>query len=445
MKNKSVVILFIIAIISFPLSAKKHLNSVDSICAYSSKNSLEKISQKQLFKELSSDTTEEDDVDSAIISFEYNNIGSWKENITKRLNNILTSPMLKTVQAGIMIWDLTEDSILFKYNERLLLRPASTMKCITAIASLDKLSSAYNYQTTLYYTGNINDSTQSLEGDVYVLGGMDPMFGKSDMTSFVSAIKNLGIRHITGTLYADLSFKDSNIFGQGWCWDDKNPILTPLLYNKKDDFLYSFYHMLNLNGITIANGYGIRNLPTKGKEIINITHKISDIMDHMMKASDNLYAESMFYQLASNKGVNKQSSANNARFYIKQLIRKIGLVPSVYKIADGSGLSLYNYVSAELEVKLLRYAYQHSDIYNTLLNTLPLAGVSGTLKKRMQNTPAARNVRAKTGTVIGVSSLAGYLTAANGHIIAFSIINNGGLSNIAMHSFQNKICIALCQ
>ena len=164
-----------------------------------------------------------------------------------------------------------------------------------------------------------------------------------------------------------------------------------------------------------------------------------------MKVSDNLYAESMFYQLASNKGVNKQSSANNARFYIKQLIRKIGLVPSEYKIADGSGLSLYNYVSAELEVKLLRYAYQHSDIYNTFLNTLPLAGVSGTLRKRMQKTPAARNVRAKTGTVIGVSSLAGYLTAANGHIIAFSIINNGGLSNRVMHSFQNKICIALCQ
>ena len=69
----------------------------------------------------------------------------------------------------------------------------------------------------------------------------------------------------------------------------------------------------------------------------------------------------------------------------------------------------------------------------------------GLLENVCKKTPAARNVMAKTGTVIGVSSLAGYLTAANGHIIAFSIINNGGLSNRVMHSFQNKICIALCQ
>ena len=58
------------------------------------------------------------------------------------------------------------------------------------------------------------------------------------------------------------------------------------------------------------------------------------------------------------------------------------------RIADGSGLSLYNYVSAELEVQLLRYAYNQPNIYNTLLPTLPIAGVDGTLKKRMRNTPA---------------------------------------------------------
>ena len=164
----------------------------------------------------------------------------------------------------------------------------------------------------------------------------------------------------------------------------------------------------------------------------------------MMKVSDNLYAESMFYQLAANGGT-RWAGAKTARQYENALFSRIGLNPRDYNVADGSGLSLYNYVSAELETKLLRYAYQRSGIYSAYLEAQPIAGVDGTLKKRMRGTAAANNVRAKTGTVKGVSSLAGYLTASNGHLLCFSIINNGGLSNGPMRNLQNKICVALCQ
>ena len=102
-------------------------------------------------------------------------------------------------------------------------------------------------------------------------------------------------------------------------------------------------------------------------------------------------------------------------------------------------------MTTELEVKLLRYVYQHPDIYEAYLEAQPIAGVDGTLRSRMRGTAAAGNVKAKTGTVKGVSSLAGYLTASNGHLLCFSIINNGGLSNGPMRNFQNKICVALCQ
>ena len=123
----------------------------------------------------------------------------------------------------------------------------------------------------------------------------------------------------------------------------------------------------------------------------------------------------------------------------------MGLSPSDYNIADGSGLSLYNYVSAELEVQLLRFAYSQPDIYNTLLPALPVAGMDGTLRKRMRGTPAQVNVHAKTGTVFGVSSLAGYLTASNGHRLCFSIIVNGGMRQRPMRNLQNKVCVALSQ
>ena len=164
----------------------------------------------------------------------------------------------------------------------------------------------------------------------------------------------------------------------------------------------------------------------------------------MMKNSDNLYAESMFYQLAASTGT-RQASAKQARSVINRLISKVGLNPKRYEIADGSGLSLYNYLSAELEVRLLRYAFQNNNIYMHLRPSLPIAGEDGTLRKRMTGVFTAGNVRAKTGTVQGVSSLAGYCTAANGHRLAFSIINQGIQHHSNGRAFQDRVCTVLCQ
>ena len=164
----------------------------------------------------------------------------------------------------------------------------------------------------------------------------------------------------------------------------------------------------------------------------------------MLKESDNLYAESMFYQIAASGGT-KRASAANARTHIKKLINKIGLNPDNYKIADGSGLSLYNYVSPELMVRLLRYAYRNSEIYSSLYPSLPIAGEDGTLSKRMKGEYTIGNVRAKTGTLTGVSSLAGYCRTANNHLLAFCIINQGVMKNADGRGFQDAVCTALCQ
>ena len=76
---------------------------------------------------------------------------------------------------------------------------------------------------------------------------------------------------------------------------------------------------------------------------------------------------------------------------------------------------------------------------------MPIAGKDGTLSKRMQRGYAYGNVHAKTGTVTGVSALAGYCTAANGHILCFSIINMGIRNASTGRRFQDKICQALCR
>ncbi len=442
MKLKYLSALVLGVILSLPTQAQVYLDSTEVANILHPKAVT--VVQTKVASVANDDNEEEEDTDSIIPAFATDSRLSWKENITARLDGILRSPLLETVQTSLMVWDLTDDVPVYQFRERLHLRPASTMKCLTAIATLDKLGADYDFKTRIYYTGEIDDSTQVLRGDLYCVGGMDPMFSSSDMIVLARAVRDQGIKGIEGNIYADLSFKDRNRLGEGWCWDDKNPNLSPLLIDRKDDFTYRFSRQLEEMGVTLNGSTGERQLPTDAQLLTTCTHSIRQVLHRMMKQSDNLYAESMFYQLAANGGT-RWASAKMARQYENALFSRLGLNPRDYNVADGSGLSLYNYVSTELEVKLLRYAYQRSDIYDAYLEALPIASVDGTLKKRMRGTAAAGNVRAKTGTVKGVSSLAGYLTASNGHLLSFSIINNGGLSNGPMRNLQNKICVALCQ
>ena len=367
----------------------------------------------------------------------------WPNTVQVAIDNLLKSKMFETSQVGIMVWDLEADSCIYRFRERQLMRPASTMKVITAITALDKLGGSYQFKTTLKYTGVVEDGV--LKGDIYCVGGMDPRFNTDDMTAFVSSLKDMGVDSIQGSIYADRSMKDADLLGEGWCWDDDNPVLSPLVFGRKDNFMDRFLSKLKDAGIVYeGSGSMVKRCPASAFTICTRFHTMDQVLHKMMKESDNLYAESMYYQVAASTG-NRPASAKSARNVERQLIRKVGLDPARYRLADGSGLSLYNYVSAELETKLLRYAYQDENILPHLKQSLPIAGVDGTLKKRMRTGFAHANVKAKTGTVTGVISLAGYCKAANGHDLCFSIINNGIMHSNNARNFADKVCEILCR
>lgn len=366
----------------------------------------------------------------------------WPKGIQHKLSLLVTSDMFKTSQLGMIVYDLDADSTIFSFNEKQLMRPASTMKLITAITAIDKLGGDYQFKTELCYTGKVENHT--LKGNIYCVGGFDPRFNSDDLNAFVEAIQKMGVDTIVGTLYADKSMKDDKQFGEGWCWDDDNNVLSPLIISRKDIFMGRFLeelqkHKIVVNDATIDDG----RKPADAFCIVNRFHTIDQILMKMLKESDNLYAEAMYYQIAASTG-NHPASAKSARAVERRLVEKIGLNPSLYKFADGSGLSLYNYISPELEVKMLRYAYQNDNIYNHLNQALPIAGVDGTLKKRMKGSFASGNVRAKTGTVTGISSLAGYCKSSNGHMLCFSIINQGLLHGRNGRAFQDRVCTVLC-
>ena len=125
-----------------------------------------------------------------------------------------------------MVFDLDADTVLYQYQARQLMRPASTMKLVTAITALDRLGVAYEYQTRIYYTGSITDSM--LTGNLYCVGGFDPLLTSDDVSVIAESIRQAGINRIRGTIIADKQMKEVLDYGEGWCWDDDNPMLIPL-------------------------------------------------------------------------------------------------------------------------------------------------------------------------------------------------------------------------
>ncbi len=367
----------------------------------------------------------------------------WPLSMTVGIDKLLEDPMFERSQVAVVVYNLDADTVMYNYMGRQLMRPASVMKLFTACTALDNLGGSHLFSTSLYYKGSIIDSV--LCGDIYVKGGFDPMFGYDDMYSFVENIKSSGISEIKGNIYADVSFKDTLKWGEGWCWDDKETTLTPLLYDGKDLFMTKFMQRLTSEGIKHPALF--LSGRAEGDSLVMLdmrSHSIEQMLTHTMKASDNLYAESLFYQLGA-KSDAPYASTRLSVDKVNSLIRKMGFNPSEYTVADGSGLSLYNYVTPNLVIGLLKYAWKNKNIYDNLYPTLPIAGVDGTLRKRMINTPAEYVVHAKTGTLRKVSTLAGYTKADNGTNLAFCIFNQGILNAAEGKRFQDKVCVLMTE
>ncbi len=212
------------------------------------------------------------------------------------------------------------------------------------------------------------------------------------------------------------------------------------VYRPERYFVCTLTDLLRGNGVEVDQHYAIGTLPDSVQHPFYIsTRTVEQILQQMMKDSDNLYAESMFYQLAyftAGRGATWKDGAKQ----VDNMLKRIGVPTGAYRTTDGSGVSLYNYITPSAEVAVLRHAYRREHIRPYLYSSLPIAGVDGTLEDRFRKSPARMNVRAKTGTVSGVSCLAGYCQAANGHMLAFAIMNNGQARAALARSFQDLFC-----
>ncbi len=213
-------------------------------------------------------------------------------------------------------------------------------------------------------------------------------------------------------------------------------VFKPELY-----FMNLFKEKLVSDSIKLEGNISFKETPDFANEIFTYRRTLKSVIPDINKNSYNLGAEMLLYALAA-KFSGIPATAKNGIALVDSLIVAADADPSSFKIVDGSGVSRYNLISAGLITSVLKYIYLKSDsVFKSLYSSLPIAGVDGTLKTRMTGTPAQNNVHAKTGTLSGVTTLSGYLTSKEGHLIAFSIfIENYVGSSQTGRSFQDKIC-----
>jgi D-alanyl-D-alanine carboxypeptidase/D-alanyl-D-alanine-endopeptidase (penicillin-binding protein 4) len=150
---------------------------------------------------------------------------------------------------------------------------------------------------------------------------------------------------------------------------------------------------------------------------------LSEIARVLMKVSQNLYAETFLRTLGA--AASGTGSAAEGQKVVRDVLAGWGIAPDAYVLADGSGLSRYNYVCADTLVKILRQMYREPRHREAFQATLPVGGQDGgTIARRFKGTRAEGNVRAKTGSIANVRALSGYVTTLDGEPLVFSIIAN---------------------
>lgn len=178
-------------------------------------------------------------------------------------------------------------------------------------------------------------------------------------------------------------------------------------------------------GVVVEGGVRVGPTPSRAVRVAShLSPPLEKLVSDMNRESINHFAELLFRDAAHAARPDLPGSAETGNLLIQETLRKIGVAPGAVHAADGSGLSTLDRVNERAMVHLLAWA--HRSPWGPVFHaSLPVAGESELLRHRMRGSPAAGNLHAKTGTTDEVIGLSGYVTAANGEILAFSFHYNG--------------------
>ena len=226
----------------------------------------------------------------------------------------------------------------------------------------------------------------------------------------------------------DLQRLPGNHFSLSGCYSGSQAIKLAIAITDPGLFMQeSMSQILKSSKILLKGHISIKHqLPTQARLIAaHDSAPLPDLLGIMLIKSDNLIADSLLKQLGTKNYQGPGNFSNGSRA-LKDVLSGEGIVLTHAQIVDGSGLSRYNLLSARQLSQVLHLIYTDSR-FAQLIDSLPVAGVSGTLKYKasFNKPPLLKHVMAKTGSMQGVDNLAGFIRSETQGDTLFVILENG--------------------
>jgi D-alanyl-D-alanine carboxypeptidase/D-alanyl-D-alanine-endopeptidase (penicillin-binding protein 4) len=368
--------------------------------------------------------------------------------VAKALAAVLKDPSLGP-HHGIYVYDASHGKAVFSAGTATPYTPASTLKLLTTTSALETLGPDHTFTTKV---------VSAAKGSIVLVGGGDPLLAvkpsKNDgfparatlqtlAASTAKALKAQGLVRVTLGYDASLfpgpaanANWEANYLPEGIAartsalWVNEGR-LSPGMAKRADSpaqaAAASFAHLLAAYGIKVAPTAKAAVAPAGVKPLAAVkSPTVGQIVEYINLHSDNDGAEVMLRHVGIATG-NGGSYAGGVKG-VKATLTKLGLDVSKATIYDGSGLTRANKVPLELLAGAVRVAAskEHPELRH-LLTGLPVAGFTGSLEERFTTAGTSAGtglVRAKTGTLTGVHSLAGLALDRSGTVLVFAIASD---------------------
>ena len=359
------------------------------------------------------------------------------EKIIKEIDDLISGIPASTKMAIMIYNPLTQDTLIsINHTESMI--PASNTKLFTTATALEIMGGDHLLSTKILAEDTeLSDGT--IEGNIYLKGFGNPTFSSEDLEQLVNQLCQSGLRKVTGNVVGDDTYFDDVYSRDDWISEERANVKLPpisaividrnrtvVVKKRKGRYRNYFVNIDNpplftakkLKEILISRGVEVVGKSISGQAtdntqtLVESSIELRELLKEINKHSDNFYAECLFKTLGS---VSSGQQGNS--FFSTQAILNYIEDNSIYStgttIVDGSGISRFDQVTAAALVGLLEKVYFNIKQFDDFFNSLSIAGVDGTLHKRMVGTSAENNFRGKTGTLNGVSSLTGYVTTAD--------------------------------
>ncbi len=370
---------------------------------------------------------------------------------------ILATKLNKVSRAGIgtsgMVI-LDEDGQVLSSRGDKAMAPASTMKLFTALAAVDVLGADHRFTTRVVDAG---------DGQIVLVGGGDPLL--TDKQS-AAAAKPASLEALAKATAAALSAKgiqkvrlgyDSSLFtgpnfSPHWkaSWGSYLARTSPLLIGEglitkwqadpkpAAAAAKAFAAQLKSAGITVTKVGAAKAAGTAAELAAVDSAPVSTIVARTLRLSDNLAAEVLARHVAIAAG--QEASFDGAAAALKGWLVDHGLWVDGMRILDGSGLAKKARVTPGVLARAVDLSLR-TERLSVVAAQLPVAGVNGTMKARFNDKSekvARGNVHAKTGTLVGIASLAGWLTTADGARLTFAAMANDAVGQTTAYNWLDR-------